>query len=669
MSSALEHWLSLESSKQPLQSSSHPNQVHFFFHITRYQINFLISVFLISYICFVIIMDSPTTSKRPSQYSAIYFKASWEEDYFFIEFGDAAKCLLCRRQLNQLKKYNVQRHYKTYHEMDHISFTPEQRREKIQALKVQLLEEEEQEEDDVPKERNATMHEKILEASYKIAYEIGKTSLPLHVGDLIKNSMTIAAQSLFPNEINKISALGLSIPNVARRVREISENITDQLCIAIQNFIAFSLAIDKTTDITGSPQLAIFIRGVDAKLNVVEELLEFSEMRGTTAEDVLSYVEEIIIEYELDWHNLVSVATDGTPFMVGRTTGFINLLKQKLHQLPIPHSILSVQSILHCENLCAINRRLYAVMSDIARVINFVRRCELKQTQLRRFLQELDSDYGELPNHTDIRWLSRGKALDGFFNLREEIRKFMDSAGSPVPELADPNWVKDLAFLSDLVDHLNIFNAKLQARNKTIIDLFDTVRAFKMRLGLWIKHLESGQHFDFPKLKSVSSDNTYEHYLRVLQNLSDQFSERFADITTLESSFDIITSPFTANYNTVSPHLRTELVDLRCDRVLQFQFEKHFSNLPEFYKTLPQEKYPQLHKSAAQIISIFGSTYLCDQLFSILKRIKSTNRFSGTNRNTRSVLILNTCQSFVPNFNRLLARKEREKCERNDSSD
>ncbi|XP_076643381.1 general transcription factor II-I repeat domain-containing protein 2-like [Halictus rubicundus] len=597
-------------------------------------------------------MDTPSSSERPSPYSALHFKPSWEEDYFFVVHGDVAKCLLCQKQLNQVKKYNVQRHYKSYHEMDLISYTPEQRKEKLQALKMKILQKQEDEEDEW------IMHDRILEVSYKIAYEIGKSTFPLPVGDLIKNSMTIAAHSLFPNELNKIAALGLSRSTITRRVKETAANIMDQLCAAMHNFIAFSLAIDDVTDVTGTPQVAIFIRGVDAKLNIVEELLEFCKMKGTTGEDVFSYVEETVTQNALVWHNLVSVATDRSPSMVCPNTGFISHLKQKLQQLPIPHGIVSVQCVLHRENLCAKDIKFQAVMSVVMRTINFIRNHGFRQTQLRNFLQELDNDYGELSYYADIHWLSRGKALDKFFTLREEIQMFMDMAGNPVAELADPNWVKDLAFLSDLVNHINILNEKLQGKNKTIIDFFDTVRAFKVSLDLWMKDLESGNSFDFPKLKSVSSDNTYKYYPSVLQNLFDEFSERFADIISLESYFDIIISPFTIDYAAVPPHLRTELIDLRCDRALNFQFQKYFSDIPEFYKTLPQKKYPQLHRTAAKIMSIFGSTYSYEQLFSILKHMKSTNRISLNNQNTKSSLILNTCKSFSPNFKELVDSKK-----------
>ncbi|CAE1240396.1 unnamed protein product [Acanthosepion pharaonis] len=60
-----------------------------------------------------------------------------------------------------------------------------------------------------------------------------------------------------------------------------------QLKHKIKSFIAFSVAIDESTDITDVVQLAIFIRGVDKTLTVSGEFLELVPMMDTrTANDI-----------------------------------------------------------------------------------------------------------------------------------------------------------------------------------------------------------------------------------------------------------------------------------------------------------------------------------------------------------------------------------------------
>ena len=70
----------------------------------------------------------------------------------------------------------------------------------------------------------------------------------------------------------------------------------------------------------------------------------------------------------------------------------------------------------------------------------------------------MESEYGELLYHTEVRWLSRGNVLKRFFALREEIGLFMAMKENDIPELSNPTFISNLAFLTDLADHLNTLN-------------------------------------------------------------------------------------------------------------------------------------------------------------------------------------------------------------------
>ena len=51
---------------------------------------------------------------------------------------------------------------------------------------------------------------------------------------------------------------------------------------------------------------------------------------------------------------------------------------------------------------------------------------------------------------TEVRWLSRGNVLKRFFELRAEVKAFMEKNGMAVPVLSDPKWLMDLAFIFDI---------------------------------------------------------------------------------------------------------------------------------------------------------------------------------------------------------------------------
>lgn len=48
----------------------------------------------------------------------------------------------------------------------------------------------------------------------------------------------------------------------------------------------------------------------------------------------------------------------------------------------------------------------------------------------------------------------------------------MESRGKFVPELEDENWLKDFAFLVDLIAYLNELDTHLQGKNQVIFAMF-----------------------------------------------------------------------------------------------------------------------------------------------------------------------------------------------------
>ena len=63
----------------------------------------------------------------------------------------------------------------------------------------------------------------------------------------------------------------------------------------------------------------------------------------------------------------------------------------------------------------------------------------------------MESEYEDVLCFTEVRWFSRGNVLKRFFELRAEVKAFMQKDGVAVPVLSDPKWLMDLAFLVSCV--------------------------------------------------------------------------------------------------------------------------------------------------------------------------------------------------------------------------
>ena len=87
-----------------------------------------------------------------------------------------------------------------------------------------------------------------------------------------------------------------------------------------------------------------------------------------------------------------------------------------------------------------------------------------------------------------MRWLSKGRSLARFFELRERRQRFLLEKQSPqAVHFSDTEWVAKLAYLCDIFNLLSELNLSLQGRTTTVFKLRDKVAALKAKIELWGK--------------------------------------------------------------------------------------------------------------------------------------------------------------------------------------
>lgn len=460
---------------------------------------------------------------------------------------------------------------------------------------------------------------------------------PFSDGEYVKECLDAAVKIICPDKQSAMNSVSLSRPTVTRRIEVLAEDVKLSLVELAREFESFSLAIDESTDVKDSAQLAVFIRGIDANFLITEELAAMVPLKGTTTGvDMFSATSKVIESLGLSFAKLDGVATDGCPSMKGKHNGLVALInKHKVSQGLEP--VISCHCIIHQENLCAKTLNFPNVMPIVISTINFVKARGLNHRQFQAFLQALNAECGDLIYHCEVRWLSRGAMLERFFTLREEIAQFMKEKHRPVPELEDAGWLSNLAFLVDICKHLNDLNTRLQGENQHVGQLFSAVKGFETKLVLWTRQLAVGNLAHFPTLKSFNPENV-DLYSKKLKALKEEFESRFCDFRARAKDIALTTTPFDVNLDDSPEQVQMELAELQADDSLKSRFNS--IDIVEFYRKL--EGYPILKEHARKILSLFGSTYLCEQFFSRMKATKSKERSMTSDEHVEAQLRLAT---------------------------
>jgi hypothetical protein len=254
---------------------------------------------------------------------------------------------------------------------------------------------------------------------------------------------------------------------------------------------------------------------------------------------------------------------------------------------------------------------------------------------------------------TEIRWLSRGKLLKHFFELRHEIEIFLTEKQKFHEKLSDPEWLWDLA---DITHHVNDLNTRLQGKGRPVCDMFSDVKSFQLKL--FAKQLNEGNLYNFPCCRIISQEGRSKipskRVSEWLEMLRKEFQARFQNFEEYSKDIRLFQNHFTFEMEEASETYQLELTDMQTDDELTEAF--HSSARGQFYKCLSDSKFPNIKGLATKMSTVFGSTYICEQTFSQMKLIKSKFRTRMTNDHLHHCLRLSV--SNLPTYiNHLLAVK------------
>ena len=119
---------------------------------------------------------------------------------------------------------------------------------------------------------------------------------------------------------------------------------------------------------------------------------------------------------------------------------------------------------------------LHEVLKTIEKAVNYIKTRPLKARFFANLCHSLGSEHDALLFHCETRWLSRGKVLARVFELKEEMRQFLqqESQTDLADQFGDECFLLKMAYMADMFAWLNSLNLKMQGGRKFYQDRLDT---------------------------------------------------------------------------------------------------------------------------------------------------------------------------------------------------
>ena len=478
-------------------------------------------------------------------------------------------------------------------------------------------------------EKTVKISDKAQLASYKVAEMIAVQLKPHTIAEsLIIPACCEMVKIMFGDEATKeIMKIPRSNDTIKNRIKNMSDDIEKTVADKLSKR-HFALQIDESTDISGKAHILGFVRFIHENEIVNQFLCCLELTERSTGQDVFDSISSYFEQFKISWELCVGICTDGAPSMVGSLKGFVTLAKKR------NANIISTHCFLHRESLVSktLPVALKPVLDKVVNMVNFIKSRPLKIRVFKNLCISMEAKYESLLLHSEVRWLSRGKVLRRFLELKDELMTFFQNENMDdfVEYLQNDIWCAKLAYLADIFDYLNCVNTSLQGRKENFLTSTDKLTAFRKKVIFWKNRLLEKKKVDiFPSLNDNTTDEIISAVTEHLTLLEEKIEFYFPSINV--ETYDWIRNPF-ATVDTSNSKLsyqeEEELINLSSDRTLKIKFSEMV--LEEFW-IFVQEEYSALSMKALKILLQFSTSYLCELGFSIVTNIKTKKRATLTN--------------------------------------
>ena len=123
----------------------------------------------------------------------------------------------------------------------------------------------------------------------------------------------------------------MSANAVKRRIKEMADDIENQVIKMVKNSPFYSIQLDESTDVSNKALFLCFAR-VECEGELQKELLCSLNLPGrTTSFEIFTALDSYFLKHEIEWKKCIGICTDGAANMTGHRAGVVAKVKNVSH--------------------------------------------------------------------------------------------------------------------------------------------------------------------------------------------------------------------------------------------------------------------------------------------------------------------------------------------------
>ena len=203
----------------------------------------------------------------------------------------------------------------------------------------------------------------------------------------------------------------------------------------------------------------------------------------------------------------------------------------------------------------------------------------------------------------------------------------------------------------------------MQGQSQTALELFEYWKGFATKLSIFLSDINTSTYKYFPNVKAFPNKSTIDEN-ELITALKEEFSKRCKDFEACMPICSFLIKPHLIDplripfdfsiFESMEVHnFEMELIELTSSELWKVKIMKLRKNLEDDSKEKSTTilncwmSFPERFNCA--LLSAFGSTYLCEQIFSHMKHILSPQRSRLTTEHSESCVKLNVT-IYTPDF-------------------